>query len=237
MSITSKILILASALVMAMPVAANAGSPDEITVISYNIRNGEANDGTNSWQYRYPTSAMMIMDQKPDIFGIQEAYDYQVAYLKEYCEGYKCVGVGREDGKHDGEHMSIFYNSKTVKLLKWGTYWLSETPDKPSLGWDAACRRTAHERQEERPQVLLCEHASRPRGNAGAEKRTSPHRGPYQGHEQGRISDDSHGRLQRGTVKSCIVRPRQDDDKCQRRGSQDRQRRNLPRMGQGKRSH
>lgn len=143
MSITSKILILASALVMAMPVAANAGTPDEITVISYNIRNGEANDGTNSWQYRYPTSAMMIMDQKPDIFGVQEAYDYQVAYLKEYCEGYKCVGVGREDGKHDGEHMSIFYNSKTVKLLKWGTYWLSETPDKPSLGWDAACRRTA----------------------------------------------------------------------------------------------
>lgn len=143
MSITSKILILASALVMAMPVAANAGTPDEITVISYNIRNGEANDGTNSWQYRYPTSAMMIMDQKPDIFGVQEAYDYQVAYLKEYCEGYKCVGVGREDGKHDGEHMSIFYNSRTVKLLKWGTYWLSETPDKPSLGWDAACRRTA----------------------------------------------------------------------------------------------
>lgn len=143
MSITSKILILASALVMAMPVAANAGTPDEITVISYNIRNGEANDGTNSWQYRYPTSAMMIMDQKPDIFGVQEAYDYQVVYLKEYCEGYKCVGVGREDGKHDGEHMSIFYNSKTVKLLKWGTYWLSETPDKPSLGWDAACRRTA----------------------------------------------------------------------------------------------
>ena len=143
MSITSKILILASALVMAMPVAANAGTPDEITVISYNIRNGEANDGTNSWQYRYPTSAMMIMDQKPDIFGVQEAYDYQVAYLKDYCEGYKCVGVGREDGKHDGEHMSIFYNSKTVKLLKWGTYWLSETPDKPSLGWDAACRRTA----------------------------------------------------------------------------------------------
>lgn len=51
--------------------------------------------------------------------------------------------MGREDGKHEGEHMSIFYNSKTVKLLKWGTYWLSETPDKPSLGWDAACRRTA----------------------------------------------------------------------------------------------
>ena len=39
--------------------------------------------------------------------------------------------------------MSIFYNKKRIKLLKWGTFWLSETPDRPSLGWDAACRRTA----------------------------------------------------------------------------------------------
>ncbi len=143
MSITSKILSFASALVMAMPFYANAGSPDELSVISYNIRNGEAKDGTNSWQYRYPASAMMIMDQMPDIFGVQEAYDYQVKYLDEFCDGYKCVGVGREDGKSKGEHMSIFYNTKTVKLLKWGTYWLSETPDKPSKGWDAACKRTA----------------------------------------------------------------------------------------------
>ena len=39
--------------------------------------------------------------------------------------------------------MAIFYNKKTVKLLKWGTYWLSDTPDEPSKGWDAACFRTA----------------------------------------------------------------------------------------------
>ena len=114
-----------------------------LKVISYNIRMGEANDGTNSWQYRYPASAMMIMDQKPDIFGLQEAYDYQMNYMAEYCTGYKGVGVGREDGKHEGEHMAIFYNKKNIKLIKWGTYWLSETPDKPSMGWDAACKRTA----------------------------------------------------------------------------------------------
>lgn len=28
-------------------------------------------------------------------------------------------------------------------MIKWGTFWLSETPDKPSMGWDAACKRTA----------------------------------------------------------------------------------------------
>lgn len=121
----------------------SAEEPVTLTVMSYNIRMGSAKDGTNSWEYRYPASAMMIMDQKPDIFGLQEAFDYQQKYLKEYCPGYKCIGVGRENGKSRGEHMSIFYNKKRIKLLDWGTFWLSETPSKPSMGWDAACHRTA----------------------------------------------------------------------------------------------
>ena len=40
--------------------------PEKLKVISYNIRMGEADDGTNSWKYRYPASAMMIEDQKPE---------------------------------------------------------------------------------------------------------------------------------------------------------------------------
>ena len=138
-----KFLLVFLVLLSAVSFAKGPKTPPQLTVISYNIRMGEANDGTNSWTYRYPASAMMIVDQKPDIFGLQEAYDYQVTYLSEYCPGYKSVGVGRENGKHEGEHMSIFYNTKTVKLLKWGTFWLSETPDTPSMGWDAACKRTA----------------------------------------------------------------------------------------------
>ena len=136
-------IILALALSAGLIASAKNDKPAEITVISYNIRMGVAKDGTNSWEYRYPASAMMISDQKPDIFGLQEAYDFQVKYMDEYCDGYKSVGVGREDGKSKGEHMSIFYNKKKIALLKWGTYWLSETPDKPSIGWDAACIRTA----------------------------------------------------------------------------------------------
>ncbi|MDE5956541.1 MAG: endonuclease/exonuclease/phosphatase family protein, partial [Bacteroidales bacterium] len=82
-------------------------------------------------------------DQKPDVFGVQEAFDYQVLFIKENCRDYDCAGVGREDGKKKGEHMAIFWNKKTVKMIKWGTFWLSETPEKPSMGWDAACIRTA----------------------------------------------------------------------------------------------
>ena len=115
----------------------------EIKVMSYNIRQGSADDGTNSWQFRAPLTLEMLEDQLPDIFGVQEALGYQVDFIKEFTKDYDCVGVGREDGKKDGEYMSIFWNKKTMKLLKWGTFWLSETPDKPSKGWDAACYRTA----------------------------------------------------------------------------------------------
>lgn len=114
-----------------------------LTVVSFNIRYGTAEDGTNSWQFRFPAVLMMLEDQKPDIFGLQEALDMQVSFLKEYLEDYKYVGVGRDNGKSEGEHMAVFYNKKRIKLLKWGTFWLSETPEKVSFGWDAACRRTA----------------------------------------------------------------------------------------------
>ncbi len=141
-----KIALLLLAAVMVLPMnAANKEKKDENTlkVMSYNIRLGSANDGTNSWGLRYPATAEMIEDQMPDIFGVQEALASQIRFIEDNFVNYKSVGVGREDGKKDGEHMSIFWNKKTVSLLKWGTFWLSETPEKPSMGWDAACKRTA----------------------------------------------------------------------------------------------
>ena len=147
-----RIAFLSIAAALMLPCVCFAGRKEkdaEISVISYNIRLGSANDGTNSWAFRYPATAMMLQDQHPDIFGVQEALPEQVNYILSCFDGrrgnisYKSVGVGRDDGKKKGEHMSIFYDSRKIKLLKWGTYWLSETPEKPSRGWDAACYRTA----------------------------------------------------------------------------------------------
>lgn len=120
-----------------------SGQSSELKVMSYNIRLGSATDGTNSWMYRCPATLEMLEDQKPDVIGLQEALRDQVVFLEEFTKDYDYVGVGREDGKKEGEHMAIFWNKKTVKLMKWGTFWLSETPEKPSMGWDAACYRTA----------------------------------------------------------------------------------------------
>ena len=120
-----------------------SGQSSELKVMSYNIRLGSADDGTNSWLYRCQATLDMFEDQKPDVIGLQEALEDQVRLLEEFTRDYDYVGVGREDGKKEGEYMAIFWNKKTVKLMKWGTFWLSETPEKPSKGWDAACYRTA----------------------------------------------------------------------------------------------
>lgn len=115
----------------------------ELKVMSYNIRQGSADDGDNSWIFRSSSTLEMLEDQMPDVFGVQEALGYQVEYISEHSIAYDYVGVGRDDGNQKGEYMAIFWSEKTMSVLEWGTFWLSETPDVPSKGWDAACYRTA----------------------------------------------------------------------------------------------
>ena len=64
--------------------------------------------------------------------------------MKILCDGlpdYAYVGVGRDDGKTEGEYSPVFYRKDRFELLDSGHFWLSETPDVPSKGWDAACIR------------------------------------------------------------------------------------------------
>ena len=132
-------------LALLLPLFLSCGPKEvpSLKVMSYNIRYGTADDGENSWAYRRDAASEMVMDQRPAVFGVQEALEMQLDYLSGTCPGYAYVGVGREDGVHGGEHMAVFYDTTRVALENWGTYWLSETPEIPSLGWDAACRRTA----------------------------------------------------------------------------------------------
>ncbi len=115
---------------------------NQIRVISYNVRLSGVDDGANSWDLRKEASINMINEERPTIFGVQEATPEQMAYLVENLPQYGHIGVGREDGVSEGEHMSIFYLLEEVELLDGGTFWLSESPDTPSMGWDAACKRT-----------------------------------------------------------------------------------------------
>jgi len=126
-----------------LPLASCEQEGGNLKVVSYNIRNSNAVDGENDWELRKEATPAMLEAVDPDVFGVQEALPDQVEYISEHCPAYAGIGVGRDDGVSKGEHMSIFYKKDKFKLLDWGTYWLSETPDVPSIGWDARCRRTA----------------------------------------------------------------------------------------------
>jgi len=116
---------------------------DNLVVMSYNARNASSKDGTNSWEYRYPATAMMLDDQKPDVVGIQELEFSQFDYLETVFEKtFKFVGVGGKDGKQGGEYSAIAYNPKTIAIGKWGTVWLSDTPGSPSPVWGTKNFRT-----------------------------------------------------------------------------------------------
>ena len=139
--------ILFPALCALMFTAAYAAEPQsidmDVRVVTCNVRYMSANDGGNSWDFRKERLAAALKGLNADVIGTQEAVNGQKKFLNRRLKGYKVVGVGREDGKKKGEHSAIFYNKKRFKALDCGNFWLSETPDKPSLGWDAACIRIA----------------------------------------------------------------------------------------------
>lgn len=112
-------------------------------VASYNLR--QLNDGDtkagNGWSRRCPVLGELIRYHEFDIFGTQEGFKSQLEDLKGELPEYDYIGVGREDGKQEGEHSAIFYRKDMFTLLDHGDFWISETPDKPGLGWDAVCPR------------------------------------------------------------------------------------------------
>ncbi len=113
----------------------------DYTFLSYNIRYDNSGDGENQWKLRKESVVALIERHAPDIFGIQEGLHNQVAFLDEQLEDFKFIGVGRDDGKTKGEYSALFYNKNRLKVTLQGTFWLSPTPDKISVGWDAALER------------------------------------------------------------------------------------------------
>jgi endonuclease/exonuclease/phosphatase family metal-dependent hydrolase len=107
--------------------------------MTYNIRYANEQPG-EEWSKRKDNVAELVRFSKPDIFGLQEVLINQIEFFESNFSNYSRVGVGRDDGKEDGEHSPIFF-SKRFLLIESETFWLSETPQVPSKSWDAALNR------------------------------------------------------------------------------------------------
>jgi endonuclease/exonuclease/phosphatase family metal-dependent hydrolase len=110
-------------------------------MITYNIRYDNPNDGENIWENRKNKMAGLLNYYEPAFLGIQEGLLHQVEYLDQSLPAFDYIGVGRDDGKQKGEFCAIFYDARTYEVILDSTFWLSETPDTPSNGWDANLNR------------------------------------------------------------------------------------------------
>jgi len=113
----------------------------ELEVMTYNLRYATETDGENAWSKRKADVVDLLKFYAPDVFGVQEAIEEQMAYIDSAFTNYAYIGVGRDDGKRAGEYSAIFYDSTRLSCLASETFWLSETPAIPSFGWGANYRR------------------------------------------------------------------------------------------------
>jgi endonuclease/exonuclease/phosphatase family metal-dependent hydrolase len=123
------------------PVTA-AASGMRVGVLTFNIRYGTAPDGENAWPKRKEQVFEILRDERVSVIGVQEALRGQLDDIKQACPKLGEIGVGREDGKQDGEYSAILYRTDMWKPEKSGTFWLSETPEVPgSKSWKTVCTR------------------------------------------------------------------------------------------------
>ena len=116
---------------------------DSLKVMSFNVRQDNADDGVNRWDMRKDKAIEMLKEQQPDLLGLQEPFHHQLAYIKEKLPHYTALGLGRLGGK-EGEYSALLFDKDRFELLKSGNFSLSEHPDSIGIyGWDAACERIA----------------------------------------------------------------------------------------------
>lgn len=113
----------------------------DMKIASYNLRNDNKSDSLkgNGWAARSPAVTALIRFHDFDIFGTQEGFKNQLDDISNALPQYAYYGRGRDDGMDKGEHSAIFYKKDEFTLLSKGDFWLSQTPEIPSLGWDAKC--------------------------------------------------------------------------------------------------
>lgn len=112
-----------------------------INVLSFNLRMDTPDDKENAWPNRKEMVSELLQFHDADIIGTQEGFRHQLQDIVTGSAAYAFVGVGRDDGKEEGEHSAIFYRKDRFTVLSKGNFWLSQTPEQPSYGWDAKIRR------------------------------------------------------------------------------------------------
>ena len=109
--------------------------------MTFNIRYDNPNDGDNWWEYRKDEVVKLLKYYNAEFIGLQEVMPNQREFVSNNLKTYAHIGHGRDGLNTISESIPIFYKKDKFDLVKSDIFWLSETPDIPSKGWDAALNR------------------------------------------------------------------------------------------------
>jgi len=113
-----------------------------IKVITLNVRYDNPEDSINAWTNRVSQVCNYILNEKPDILGMQEVLWHQYIVLDSILADYASVGVGRNDGARDGEMNPVFFRKEKFDMVRNITFWLSDFPEVTgSIGWGSSLPR------------------------------------------------------------------------------------------------
>ena len=116
----------------------DGGSSNTLKVMSFNIRCVTSSDtGDQAWDVRKTACVKMITSIQPDVIGMQEPRTAQRTYLKENLSDYEMLETPGT-GTSKGGNSVLLYRKSRFTCLDWGYYFLSDTPDEPSVAWEAA---------------------------------------------------------------------------------------------------
>src|SRR5688500_5179790 len=103
----------------------HAHAAEPLRVMAFNIRYDNPGDGPNNWKHRRDAVAKLIKERELDVAGLQEVMAHQLDDLKERLPDYEFLGVGRDDGKRQGEFSPLLVKKDSFKIEDSGTFWLS----------------------------------------------------------------------------------------------------------------
>ncbi|KAL2025173.1 hypothetical protein VTK56DRAFT_175 [Thermocarpiscus australiensis] len=119
-----------------------------IRIATLNVRyaTGNPGPGEEPWSIRCPKLCAQLKfiatGHDSAFVFLQEVLHTQLTEIQSRLgPSWSHIGQGREDGKQAGEYSPIFFRADRWECERSRTYWLSQTPDVPSIGWDAALER------------------------------------------------------------------------------------------------
>lgn len=106
----------------------------ELDIISFNIRCCDDKNG-NSIEERAPRLNKIISQYEPDLIGLQEYRPRWEEHIDKYF-GDKYEIFAKYRAESEKEASPMLWRKDKFECIKTGYFWLSDTPDVESKGWD-----------------------------------------------------------------------------------------------------